>query len=68
MYINDTWWTLSPDADSAGNDVFAVGYGEFGTGIGGAGRINDAVRPVVYLSSEVTLSGSGTQSDPYQIK
>ena len=68
MYINDSWWTLSPDADSAGNDVFAVDYGDFGTGIGGAGRINDAVRPVVYLSSEVTLSGSGTQSDPYQIK
>ncbi len=68
MYINDSWWTLSPDADSAGNDVFAVGYGDFGSGIGGAGRMNDAVRPVVYLSSEVTLSGSGTQSDPYQIK
>ena len=68
MYINDSWWTLSPDADSAGNDVFVVGYGDFGSGIGGAGRMNDAVRPVVYLSSEVTLSGSGTQSDPYQIK
>ena len=29
---------------------------------------NIAVRPTIYLSSEITLSGSGTISDPYTIK
>ena len=65
---SESWWTLSPDADSAGNDVFAMGYGDFGSGIGGASSTGDAVRPVLYLNSEISLTGSGTQSDPYQIK
>lgn len=59
------WWTLSSYAGSSDN-VFYVHSG---------GKIADitanntygAVRPVVYLSSNVTLSGSGTSSNPYTI-
>ena len=59
------WWTLSSYAGNS-NSVFYVHSG---------GKLSDnradntygAVLPVVYLSSSVTLSGSGTSSDPYQI-
>ena len=72
MYINGTsWWTLSPRADTM-NDVWYVyddgslSYakgGFFGYGA------NDSygVRPAVYLTSSLSLSGSGTQSDPFTI-
>ena len=62
----DWWWTLSPYSDYS--------YGVFIVSSGGA--VYDsrayvtyyAVRPVVYLSSEVQITGgTGTQSDPYQI-
>ena len=65
MYINDSWWTLSPDASNS-SALFQVG--SFGNGSFDADDTNYAVRPVLYLSSEVTLTGSGTQSDPYTVE
>ena len=65
MYIPGTyWWSLSPyyyDSDS----VFGVrGDGDLYYDIAG---ISYGVRPAVYLTSSLSLSGSGTQSDPYRI-
>ena len=56
------WWTLSPSVGSSGIG-FNVGVSThiYSDHVDG----NVAIRPVVYLSSEVTLTGSGTQSDPY---
>ena len=58
------WWTLTPRSDIA-NTVFVMNLG---------GYIyyyylnySNAVRPALYLSSDVTLTGSGTQSDPYVV-
>ena len=60
------WWTLPPYSGYS-NRVFTV-YS--------IGRVYYelvpftfyAVRPALYLSSDVTLSGSGTESDPYRIE
>ena len=64
MYINDYWWTLSPYPGNASYSFFVASNGLVDGGYGGG---NFAVRPVVYLSSEITLTGSGTQSDPYVV-
>ena len=59
------WWTLSSFAGIS-NNVFSVNsYGYIGNT--SAFYANIAVRPVVYLSSSITLSGSGTSSNPYTI-
>ena len=58
------WWLVSPTCHS-----FGVG------GFGGDGYIGSGafvfrfhgVRPAVYLTSSLSLNGSGTQSDPYRI-
>lgn len=59
------WWTLSSRVGTSVS-VFRV---EFNGGISyyNASGTYDVVRPVVYLSSNVTLSGSGTSSNPYTI-
>ncbi len=64
MYINDTWWTLSPDAGGS-NGVFPVrSYGH--VNFDSAFISSNAVRPAVYLSSEVKITGGdGSQSNPY---
>ena len=68
MYINETWWTLSPYASYK----YHVLEGIYGGDEGGCiyfenADYSRAVHPALYLSSEVTLSGSGTQSDPYVV-
>ncbi len=72
MYINGTsWWTLSPRADTM-NDVWYVyddgslSYAKGGFSGYGA---NDSygVRPAVYLTSSLSLSGSRTESDLFTI-
>ena len=65
-YSNNVWWTLSSLAGDSFTAFFVNSdgdiYSDFGTG-----NTTLAVRPALYLSSNVTLSGSGTQSDPYTI-
>ena len=68
---NSTWWLLGPDIFVNVNspDVYAV-YGEYGNIVN---RSPDWVydvyaRPVVYLSSEVKITGgSGTLSNPFTL-
>ena len=59
------WWTLSPNAGNSSTSfgVRSYGYVSYGDRVSGSG----AIRPVLYLSSEVTLTGTGTQSDPYVV-
>ncbi len=64
MHNNNFWWLLSP----------AAGYYSYVVGVYSHGSIyynhtgnNSAVRPALYLNSNVTLSGSGTQSEPYVV-
>ena len=57
------WWTLSPYAGSSDN-AFAVASRGFVTNRN-VYSDGSEVRPAVYLSPDVTLTGSGTQSDPY---
>ncbi len=68
MYINDSWWTLSSRVDTS-NRVFNIHSGGHldANGYIYAGNVSFAIRPTVYLNSEVTLTGSGTQSDPYVV-
>ncbi len=65
MYIPGTyWWLVSPYAD----DSYGV-FGGFSDGFVGiilASR-SYSVRPVVYLTSSLSLGGSGTISDPFTI-
>ena len=65
MYIPGTyWWSLSPYAYYS----YRV-YSVYGDGIVGSynARSYAGVRPAVFLSSSLSFSGSGTQSDPYRI-
>ena len=59
------WWTLSSYAGIS-SGVFRV-FSNGNIYDGNASNTNNAVRPVVYLSSSITLSGSGTSSDPYTL-
>ena len=66
MYINDSWWTLSPDAGDSSNSFEANsnGYVDYYGGV----DYYIEVRPALYLSSEVKITGgTGTQSDPYVV-
>ena len=69
MYIIDVWWTLSPHSSSS-DDVLNVGFiGDVGlVYIDFADTLGIAVRPSVYLSSKIKITGGdGSSSDPYQI-
>ena len=65
MYISGTWWSLSPDADYSYYvwRVYDVGYLD-----NYSARSSYGVRPAVYLTSSLSLSGSGTQSNPFTIQ
>ena len=62
MYLEISWWTLSPVAHDSGSVWCVSGILGYGVAQGAFG-----VRPVVFLNSNVTLSGSGTSSDPFVI-
>ena len=65
MDTNYSWWTLIKRTDWF--TVFCIAYdGSFGAK-NNVNYVNNLleIRPVVYLSSEITLTGSGTQDDPY---
>ena len=62
----NAFWLLSPSSGST-SDVFSVMSSD-AIGAYPAGSTINSIRPALYLSSDVTLSGSGTQSDPYRIE
>ena len=59
-----SWWTLSP-VSSFSNMVFRI---DKIVSIGGdVVYSSSGVRPALYLSSDILLSGTGTKNDPFQI-
>ena len=70
MFNNGNWWTLSPsfyDFDLS-YYVFCVSSSGIEYNYADARYASVAVRPAITLSSDVKLSGSGTQSDPYTLE
>ena len=69
MYVNsEHWWTLtSYDSTTFSNWVYMLLNGSRVFVNNVITNPSNAVRPVVYLSANVKLSGSGTLSDPYTI-
>ena len=61
----NNWWTLSPPSGTSSGVFLVLGSGYVNDNY--AGNASFAVRPALYLSSDVKLSGSGTQSDPYVV-
>ena len=67
LFSNNLEWTVSPYAHSNAIDVFNVN-------VGGALSSNSAyisgygVRPALYLSAKTTLSGEGSEADPYKVE
>ena len=58
-------WTISPVAGSSGRVFYVYSYGR--VSYYGANSGNRGVVPVLYLSSDITLSGTGESGDPYVI-
>ena len=60
------WWTLSPYAGTSNFSLYVSSYGYIqGSGVADA---DIAVRPALYLSSDVKITGgTGTQNDPYTL-
>ena len=66
LYTSQSYWTISPSTFSSDGyaQVFMLANGIF-TSPDANNR--DGVRPVINLRSDVTLTGSGTTSDPYRV-
>ncbi len=60
-----SWWLVSPHYNYSSYvlEVYDVGVFNFAN----LAVYSFGVRPAVYLTSSLSLSGSGTQSDPYRI-
>ena len=65
MYIDEYWWTLSPQSSNTSYSFLVNSYGIIDNGP--VSTYDYAIRPAVYLSSDVTLTGSGTITDPYVV-
>lgn len=69
MHNDTSWWTISPETDSSDGIFYVLSNGI--VSIFGASYFDGAfdIRPAVYLSSEVQITGGdGSQSNPYTIK
>ena len=66
MYLNDIWWTMSPNSDSYSDDVWFVrSDGHLSADLA---FDTNGVRPVVTLSSSVKITGGDRGSgNPYQL-
>ena len=65
LYTGQYYWTMSPSHYYGYANVFSVHSNGYLYWLG----VNNAngVRPVLNLSADVTLTGSGTQTDPYVV-
>ena len=64
LFNNKTWWLLNPIYS---NNRFNFALYEIGNIAQPQSKDVRFVRPAVYLTSNLSLSGSGTKSDPYVI-
>jgi len=58
------WWTISPFSYKNSGFVWLINNTEWD---GHQASVGFFVRPVVYLTSDISLSGTGTVDDPYTI-
>ena len=66
------YWTINASSTESGGSFNQVWSGYVGSSLAivrtfSAHNVNRAPRPVVFLKSDITLTGSGTLEDPYQI-
>ncbi len=67
LFSNNDPWTVSPGASSHANYVFCVsGVGDLYSNY--ASNSGYGVRPALYLSAKTTLSGEGSEADPYKVE
>ena len=64
LFNNNTWWLLNPIYN---NSRLNFALYEIGNVAQPQSKDMRFVRPAVYLTSNLSLSGSGTQSDPFVI-
>ena len=64
MHQNESWWTLTPNQANADTVLYVSNLG--GISYGSANATLD-VYPVMYLTSNVVLYGTGTETNPYKI-
>ena len=68
LKLNNSYWTMSPYADSNSAIKAYVVYARGTLGIGIIGASNYMIRPAVYLKSGVTISGGdGSEAHPYEL-
>ena len=64
-------WTISPNASASSNVFFVCGSSSTaGYLVLGSSALDSSygVAPTLYLSSDITLSGEGTEASPYVIE
>ena len=67
MINNDDWWFLSPIANEYGYVFLLHSYGSI-SGYPAYAYDYRSNSPTLYLNSNIKLSGTGTQSNPYTIE
>lgn len=68
LYKNLDYWTITALSTGLNNGVLYINNGKIeGQSTDGFPSASRSVFPVLYLSSDITLSGTGTQQDPYII-
>ena len=65
MDNNEYWWTLSPSVGHPSYSFRVVSFGAIYDDTNVSNYYGGDIHPALYLSPDVTLTGSGTQSDPY---
>ena len=67
LYTSNEYWTVSPYRFSSAGAAYAFYVDSDSGGIINLSGVNNTygVRPVINLSSNVTVTGSGTIADPY---
>ena len=63
LYTNQAYWTISPCNYNSWVNIFDIDSG--GWLRGNHASYMYGVRPVINLDASVTITGSGTTSDPY---
>ena len=61
---DEVWWLVSPGTYGS---YYVFDVYDASLTLGTNANVSYGVRPALYLSSDISLSGSGTSSDPYRI-
>ncbi len=67
LYTNYGFWTMSPVRFFSNESSFVILNSSGHLGSGGTATFHSSVRPVISVSSNVNVTGSGLWNDPYTI-